>query len=172
MTPLEIEFIAQQSKVEIIPKIKMSQLNLIGGTIVEPLRPPRKSLVPLWMAQELSKRNLCQLVLPDWMSISNLTQALEQERMMPGLSPSLPFHYQEIAKALLSQPADDQLSQDMGSIRSLVYDIQTIRARKIRESIDALNEHVATMRNVSAVEINTVRPFLVEASQCLGDMGR
>jgi GINS complex subunit 2 len=65
-TPEELEFIAMDEIVSIVPKIKMDKIKCMQGTF-GPFLPPFRKEVPIWMALELRTRGLCQITPPEWM---------------------------------------------------------------------------------------------------------
>ena len=181
MNPVETEFLAHTlARIDIIPKVKLDSLKLQGAYFpLDPLRPPRKTTVPLWLARELVRRELCHLVVPEWMQIDNLQRCLDFERQNADSFSQLPEFYLELAQVVLSSTPSSQVDNSsnnnnsnsnggisvgvMQQIRSLIYDLQTIRSKKIRDGISQVNEHVLLMNNISQMEITAIRPFLTEA---------
>ncbi|KAH8501544.1 hypothetical protein H0E87_016367 [Populus deltoides] len=104
-SPGEIEFMAEDELVEIVPNLRMDSLNFICGDYV-PFHPQLAAQVPLWLAVALKKRGKCTIRPPQWMSIENLAQVLELERDSHAFQP-LPFHYLEISRLLFDHARED-----------------------------------------------------------------
>jgi len=105
-SPSEVEFVAEDEIVEIVPNIRMDALNMICGDF-GPFFPQIPTKVPLWLAVALKKRSKCTIRTPDWMTVDRLTQVLEAERESPREFQPLPFHYIEISKLLFDHARDD-----------------------------------------------------------------
>lgn len=80
MDPSEIEFLAEQQKISIIPKFtSLSILHLISGD-VGPFRAGLPVVVPIWIAINLRQRQKCRIVPPDWMNVEALLEKKEEEK--------------------------------------------------------------------------------------------
>ncbi|RUS14139.1 hypothetical protein BC938DRAFT_477519 [Jimgerdemannia flammicorona] len=112
-TPAEIEFLAENLVISIIPSYKMDPIHLLAVCLFPPdpkepqqiLRsnnssstpkpqgtygpffPPLKVDVPLWLALTLKKNQKCAIVPPEWMSIAPRRRDRRQL-----LRPPLPLH--------------------------------------------------------------------------------
>ncbi|XP_020594879.1 DNA replication complex GINS protein PSF2-like [Phalaenopsis equestris] len=64
----EVEFLAEDELVEIIPNIRMDALNMICGDF-GPFFPQISAKVPIWLAVALKKRGKCSVRPPEWMSV-------------------------------------------------------------------------------------------------------
>ncbi|CBI26496.3 hypothetical protein VitviT2T_024097 [Vitis vinifera] len=160
----EVEFLGEDEMVEIVPNMRMDPLNLICGDF-GPFRPQIATQVPLWLAVALKKRGKCTIRPPEWMSVDKLTQVLEAERNSLREFQPLPFHYVEIAR-LLSDHARDDIP-DVYMVRSLIEDIRNVRFHKVETGLETIHErtHAVKLKNLSAMEANIVRPFVVRALQ-------
>src|SRR4051794_21798706 len=98
-TPSEIEFLAEDDPIFIIPTFRTDSLLFLSGTY-GPFRPPAKTTVPLWLALLLRRHDKCTIVPPEWLSIESLKKNLEYEREDEGFSP-LPWRYMEVAQMIL-----------------------------------------------------------------------
>ncbi|WVZ08433.1 hypothetical protein V8G54_021779 [Vigna mungo] len=67
----ELEFIAEDEIVDIVPNLKMGPLNFICGDF-GPFTPQIVTQVPLWLAIALKKRGKCSIRPPQWMSVGEL----------------------------------------------------------------------------------------------------
>uniref|UniRef100_A0A5B7AEY6 DNA replication complex GINS protein PSF2 n=1 Tax=Davidia involucrata TaxID=16924 RepID=A0A5B7AEY6_DAVIN len=160
----ELEFLAEDEMVEIVPNMRMDPLNLICGDF-GPFRPQIATQVPMWLAVALKKRGKCTIRPPEWMSVEKLTQVLEAERDSERFFQPLPFHYVEISRLLFDHARDD--IPDVYMVRSLIEDIKDVRFHKIGTGLEIISErtHALKLKNLSAMEVNIVRPFVVRALQ-------
>jgi len=67
-TPSELELIASQHPIDIVPFIAMERTAFISGAY-GPLRPPHQAQVPLWMAVNLKQKKKCRIVGPAWLTV-------------------------------------------------------------------------------------------------------
>ncbi|OVA08737.1 GINS complex [Macleaya cordata] len=160
----EVEFLAEDEMVEIVPNISMDPLNLLCGNF-GPFRPQIATEVPMWLAMALKKRGKCTIRPPEWMSVGKLTQVLEAERDSPREFQPLPFHYVEISRLLFDHARED--IPDVYMVRSLIEDIRDVRFHKVESGLEtiAARTHAVKLKNLSAMEVNIVRPFFVRALQ-------
>ncbi|WOL06933.1 telomere repeat-binding protein 2 [Canna indica] len=155
----EVEFLAEDETIEIVPNIRMESLHMICGDF-GPFFPQIASKVPLWLAVALKKRGKCSIRAPEWMSVDKLTQVLEAERESPREFQPLPFHYIEISKLLFDQ-------YDSFHVKSLIEDIRDVRFHKVETGLETISgrTHAVKLKNLSAMEVNLVRPFMIRALQ-------
>ncbi|KAG8880219.1 DNA replication protein psf2 [Tulasnella sp. 331] len=66
-TPYELEFMAMEDVLEIVPLFSMDRIRLLTG-VFGPFRPPAKAKIPMWMAMDLKSRRKCHIVPPDWLT--------------------------------------------------------------------------------------------------------
>lgn len=159
----EVEFIAEDELVEIVPNMRMDPLNFICGDF-GPFLPQISVQVPLWLAVAMKKRGKCTIRPPQWMSVENLTKVLEDERDKEGTFQSLPFHYVEISRLLFDHARED--IPDLYTVRSLIEDIMNVRLHKVETSLEKFSGTSAVkIQNLSAMEVNIIRPFVGRALQ-------
>ncbi|KAK7256189.1 hypothetical protein RIF29_29627 [Crotalaria pallida] len=160
----ELEFIAEDEMVDIVPNLKMGPLNLISGDF-GPFTPQIVTKVPMWLAVALKKRGKCSICPPQWMSVEKLTHVLEAERDSQEMSEQLPFHYVEISRLLFEHARDN--IPDVYMVRSLIEDIKDVRFHKVETDLEAFNGRTIAVKikNLSAMEVNIVRPFIGRALQ-------
>ncbi|CAA7389695.1 unnamed protein product [Spirodela intermedia] len=163
-TAPEVEFLAEDEIVEIIPNVRMGALHMICGDF-GPFLPQIAVKVPLWLAVAMKKRGKCAIRPPGWLSVDNLTQVLEAERESPREFQALPFHYVEISRLLFDHARDD--IPDIYMVRSLIEDIKGVRFHKVETGLETISgrTHAVKLKNLSAMEVNIVRPFLVRTLQ-------
>ncbi|KAF9934245.1 DNA replication protein psf2 [Mortierella alpina] len=160
LTPLEIEFLAENELIEIAASIDTKQnLELLGGTL-PPLKPLQMNKVPLWMAISLKKKQKCNIVVPKWMTAESLQKSLKDEQEQEVFS-ALPYHYMETAQLLLENACDDIPSAD--AVRTLLKDLREARQSKARKGVEALGLTYIQMDNIGLMEINEIRPFFTKA---------
>ncbi|CDH58526.1 dna replication complex gins protein psf2 [Lichtheimia corymbifera JMRC:FSU:9682] len=158
-TPREIEFLAGNETITIIPTVKLPKLDFIQGTI-GPFQPPLKSTVPVWLALLMKRNNLCTVVPPEWLTVENLTSKLEDEQTEPEFS-QLPFRYMELSHMLLEVASTDIPNAEQ--VRRLLKDLRETRQAKTRLGIQSLDDESLMMNNMSLMEINEIRPLFIRA---------
>lgn len=160
----EMEFLAEDEMIEIVPNMRMEELNLISGDY-GPFLPRIATEVPLWLAVALKKRGKCSILPPKWLSVERLTQVLEAERDSPKEFQQLHFHYVEISRLLFDHARDD--IPDIYMVRSLIEDIRNVRFHKVESGLETISArtHAVKLKNLSAMEVNIVRPFVVRTLQ-------
>ncbi|KAI0353038.1 Psf2-domain-containing protein [Trametes cingulata] len=168
ITPPELELVASEQLVEIVPLVSMERTAFISGAY-GPLRPPTKCKVPLWMASNLKLKKKCHIVPPSWLNVDFLQERLLRETTDPSFS-EMPFRFAEIAKILLDVAPDDLQNPDR--IRSLLKDIREARQAKSREGLSKLDHNELMLPNLCAMEINEIRPFFVRGMAVLTQLTR
>ncbi|OAJ37879.1 hypothetical protein BDEG_21851 [Batrachochytrium dendrobatidis JEL423] len=129
------EFLAENEPIFILPKESMDKLCLATATY-GPFRPLFRTSVPLWLALAFKSKDKCTIVPPEWMDPTSLQDMMTQEKMHAEFS-ALPFHYIEIATALLESASDDIPHAEF--IRQVFCDLKEIRETKIRAGMGALD---------------------------------
>ncbi|KAJ3287837.1 DNA replication protein psf2 [Borealophlyctis nickersoniae] len=193
-TPEEIDFLAEVEDVTVLPLEPMEPLQLINGTY-GPFRPAIKLDVPLWLAVTLKKKQKCKIQPPEWMDTGEgpfflvgpprtsrlltysvyllhgknilaeeLQAKLDEETNKPEFS-SLPFHYMEIAHALLDCASDDIPNAE--TVRTLLRDLREKRQAKARQGLETLDTQYLQMDGLGLMEINEIRPFFTKAFDAL-----
>ncbi|KAL1449229.1 hypothetical protein WDU94_000451 [Cyamophila willieti] len=163
MDPAEIEFIAEDQMVEIIPKFNhLNLIHLISGD-VGPFRAGIPVKVPLWLAINLKQRQKCRMVMPEWMSLDTLSQIKEDEKGSRFFIKMPSEHYMEMSHMILDVGADDIANLDQ--VRTLIKDIWDLRISKLRSSIDTFVKSGgghATLNHLTRFEINSIRTILCD----------
>ncbi|KAJ1728052.1 DNA replication protein psf2 [Coemansia biformis] len=160
----ELEYRAQCERVAIVPLHRMERLELVTGT-VGPFRPPQKTSVPLWLAVMLKRSSRCRIVPPEWLSYEHLRARCREEDQPDSLFTRLPTHYLEVAHILLANAEDDLV--DSQGVRRLLQDLRETRQSKTRDGIKMLNPLQLQMDNLSAAEINEIRPLFARSFDML-----
>uniref|UniRef100_A0A023F1M9 DNA replication complex GINS protein PSF2 n=1 Tax=Triatoma infestans TaxID=30076 RepID=A0A023F1M9_TRIIF len=164
MDPAEIEFIAEQEKVSIIPKFTDQRIiHLISGDI-GPFRAGIPVVVPLWVAIHLRQRKKCTIVAPDWMDLELLEEKLEEEKNSRFFTKMPNDHYMGITHLIFEVAAQDIDNSER--IRTAIKDLWDLRVSKARSSADTFlkggGRH-AGIDYLTQMEICTLRPLLLDA---------
>ncbi|KAJ7930057.1 Psf2-domain-containing protein [Mycena leptocephala] len=156
---LRASLIACQQLVEIIPLISMERTAFIAGAY-GPLRPPHRTRIPIWMALNLKQKKKCHIVAPEWLTVEYLQDKITQETTQAEFT-KLPFRFAEISRVLL-----DGTRQ----LRTLLQDLREARQAKARAGLESLEHSTLGLSNLSAMEINEIRPFFIQAMAVLGQL--
>ncbi|KAL4897892.1 DNA replication complex GINS protein psf2 [Aspergillus ambiguus] len=107
ITPPEISFLAEMEMVTIVPRQRLEGLELLGGP-VEPLLPPRRASLPLWLALLLKRQRRANILPPSWLHPESLSLILEIETQhheyQHAFSPSMPLPGQPTYPNLSAPP--------------------------------------------------------------------
>ncbi|THV08303.1 Psf2-domain-containing protein [Dendrothele bispora CBS 962.96] len=167
-TPTELELIASQQLIEIIPLIAMEKTAFISGAY-GPLRPPHRAKVPIWMAVNLKLKKKCHIMAPYWLNTEFLQARLNEETTESGFS-RLPFRFSEVSKVLLDVAPDD--IPDADKLRYILKDLREARQAKSREGLANLDRGEFSLPNFCSMEINEVRPFFIRSMAILQQLYR
>ncbi|KAJ7068520.1 hypothetical protein C8F01DRAFT_1078961 [Mycena amicta] len=182
VTPPELELIATEVLVDIVPLIAMEKTAFISVCsrypaspwpdasskgAYGPLRPPQKASIPLWMAVTLKRKKKCHILAPEWLSIEYLQHKLVEETTEQEFT-KLPFHYAEISRVLLDVASDDLQNPD--KLRTLLQDLREARQAKARKGLENLEYSGIGLSNLTSMEINEIRPFFIQAMAILGQL--
>ncbi|VEU20961.1 DEKNAAC101906 [Brettanomyces naardenensis] len=160
-TTSEINFLAEQESITILPRYTFNGTRLIGPRLPN-LKALHRQQVPVWIALILKKQDRCNVVIPDWLSVSFLKQRYDEEVNQPNNFSELPWHWLPIAKMLLEKCSDDFIDATH-EVRSTLQDLREIRQLKARKGIKELNEVYLQLDGLSLMEINEIRPFIIES---------
>lgn len=160
----EMEFLAEEELVSIIPKFSKEKIEFLEGEY-GPFRPNFPIQVPLWLAIQFKKKNLCQIRPPDFMDLETLLKAKHDEANDETFKP-LPYHYRQIASLILENAASDVPKSEL--IRSTLLDIADIRNSKIKTGLKKIQGGLQMLKlnNISSSEMNEIRPLCLEALNC------
>lgn len=128
----------------------------------------RREQVPLWVALILKSQDKCNIVPPEWLNLIYLKDMYEQEKLNPLQFSSLPYNWLELSKILLAKASDD-VADLSHQLRSVIQDLREIRLIKIKNGLRELNEANMELTNLSLMEINEIRPFIL---QVMGKLGK
>lgn len=167
MDPSEIEFLAENEMMTIIPNFNYGKIFLVSGEI-GPFRAGMPLKVPLWLAVNLKSRQKCRLVAPDWLDVEKLQELKEAEVQNP-LFCKMPSEYYIIEAQMLLNVADGDIPRS-DALRTVIKDLWDKRLAKFRTSIDRFIKEGgmhAKVDNLTTMEINSVRPILPHALDLL-----
>ncbi|CAE6422527.1 unnamed protein product [Rhizoctonia solani] len=165
-TPQELEFIASEELVSIVPTISMERIRLMSG-VYGPFRPPARTKIPLWFAANLKLKRKCYIVPPEWLNVEWLQEKLREETTQDTFS-KMPFRYLEISKVLLDVAYEDITGSER--VRNLLKDIREARQAKLRVGLKDLDHLQLSFPNICAMEINELRPFFIKAMEIKGKL--
>lgn len=158
-TPGEINFLAESQTISVLPRFSFDAIQLIG-TKVPQMRAMRRVDIPVWLAFILKNQDKCNIVVPDWMKADNLKKLYDLEIENPTKFSKLPWHWLEISKKILEHASND-MDDPPQQVRSLIQDLREVRLIKARKGIKELNESHMRLDNLSLMEINELRPFVI-----------
>jgi GINS complex subunit 2 len=160
----EMEFLAEETPITILPMFSSPVLQLLEGEF-GPFRPQLPLAVPLWLAIQLKKAKKCQIKTPNWLEVENLEFHLDREKRDPVQLAAIHFHFDEIARLLLHYARED-LNQPQ-RIEELLGDIRDIRQAKVRSSLQQVHFHsrVLALGEIGAMEVNALRDSVAHAMQ-------
>lgn len=160
LVPSELMFLAENHPVTIIPKATMKKLGLVGDDL-PPLRANRRVQIPLWLALLLKLRDKCRIVPPEWLNYEYLKNAYDDEKANPKqFTSKLPDNWMEISKIILARAPDD-VGDSVTAIKQVLQDLREIRLLKVNNGLRELNESNFTLTGLSMMEVNEMRPFVV-----------
>ncbi|GAM23445.1 hypothetical protein SAMD00019534_066200 [Acytostelium subglobosum LB1] len=165
-TPFQIEFLAEDEPITIIPNFKNEELHFMSGTY-GPFVPSIQLKVPLWLAITLKKKKKCRIIYPTWLNKDYLDNVFKEENENAMRFEHLPKHYIEIATMLLAVAPDDATTHNGGAneIRGIIEDLINRRQSKLSETIISVlsasdNIGPILINNITMMEINRIRPSL------------
>ncbi|OBT63028.1 hypothetical protein VE03_08161 [Pseudogymnoascus sp. 23342-1-I1] len=128
LTPAETAFLCENEPITVIPRQRMQSIELLSGPTPQ-LNPPRPTTLPLWLALLLHRQNRATLVPPPWLTAAGLETILAAELASEEFCDMLPFHWVEIAQALVSGGC---LGGEEAVVGRLVRGVREVRGGKVR----------------------------------------
>lgn len=158
----QIEFLSEDMLVTIVPLFSYASKYQLASVTCGPFRPNVAARVPLWLAKQLKKKNMCKIQPPDWLDATELGGVLERERADTSSFQPLPYHFIELATQILEVAQDDVAEASI--VRELVESIWEARHLKLMATMGGIAEAPAVMlTNLSGLETNAIRAFLASA---------
>jgi len=165
--PCELEFIAENENIRIVPNFSLKEFVLIGGSI-GPFNAGLPIKVPVWLAINLRQRSKCRILIPDWMDVTTLQRIKDDEIEQETFTKMPSEHYMILGKILFETCPGEIPNSD--ELRNLLKDIWDIRTSKFKKSIAAFLDSGlchAKLNNLTQMEISSVRPFFPHALEQL-----
>ncbi|EEB12977.1 DNA replication complex GINS protein PSF2, putative [Pediculus humanus corporis] len=165
MEPAEIEFLAEEKYITIIPRFHCRKTYFITGEL-GPFRAGIPLKVPLWLARDLKRRQKCHVLTPEWLDLENLSQ-LNADEVNSVKFIKLPSENYFIgAKIILGFGVD----VNFFSLMTAVKDLWDKRKSKLEDAAEMFlgigMDHVVAPK-ITTAEINIVRPLLPELTDFL-----
>ncbi|SSD58429.1 related to DNA replication complex GINS protein PSF2 [Saccharomycodes ludwigii] len=185
--PQEIQFIVENEPIKILPRITTRQRKQYrqgsnydpDSKNSHPIKPWRlittndynvnnmiamkSTELPLWMAVLLKEQKKCNIIAPNWITVSNLDKYIDFELKNPMKFSSLPWNWLVIACILFTKAPDD-LTDPIHLLKSRCQDLREIRLAKVQNGLAILNESHLQLDNLSLMEINEIRPYATKIS--------
>jgi GINS complex subunit 2 len=160
LDPEELEFLAEDTMVTIIPSVKYPVLYMLTGDI-GPMEPSIPVEVPLWLAVHMRQRKQCRLVLPDWLSVEALAEQKDREFKSKVFEAVPSESYVEISQLIVEHFAEE--IPESNNIRLLIKDILDQRLAKLRTSVDAFmkrSDPMGKVDHITQIELCSLRNLL------------
>eukprot|EP01132_Coremiostelium_polycephalum_P003688 gene3688-4593_t len=164
LSPNQIEFLAEDVTISIIPNFKLDSLHFLSGEY-GPFEPSFPVDVPLWLALTLKKKKKCKIEIPYWMSLEYLNNQYDKENNLVTEFVDLPEFFIEISTMLLTVAPED--IKNVNEVRNKLEDIFNRRQSKINDTIVKtlkLQPNLLStleLNNLSMMEINRIRGSLI-----------
>ncbi|KAL0270669.1 UNVERIFIED_CONTAM: hypothetical protein PYX00_008004 [Menopon gallinae] len=141
MDPAEVEFLAENEMVTIIPNFNYSKIFFIVDE-VGPFRAGMPLRVPIWLAINLKSRQKCRIIPPDWMDLEKLEE-LKEEEIRSDYFCKVPSEYYIVITQLLLNVADGDIPRSE-ALRTIIKDIWDKRQGEITD----FRRHVHKVRPI------------------------
>lgn len=174
-SPEEIQFIVENEPITIFPRFT-TRANIRGNRgkavqtrwkLVTADDKPLNNLVAiqttevaLWVALLLKQQGKCSIVAPAWLRLSQLQKFIDYELKHTERFSDLPWNWLVVAQLLFLKAGDD-LHDPVHLLRGKIQDLREIRLGKIGQGLKHLNESHLQLDNLSLLEINELRPFVL-----------
>lgn len=186
-SPEEIQFLVEEEMVKIFPRITTRQRqrkNGAGRNEVEDIQfrmvtteddalnqmvAMRSTKVKLWIALLLKQQSKCSIVAPAWLTVKELNRKIQFEKSATDRFSDLPWNWLVMANLLFARAADD-FHDPVHELRSKIQDLREIRQTKVLRGLKQLNASHLQLDNLSLLEINELRPFIVRTMDKLRDV--
>ena len=175
-SPEEIQFIVENEPIRIFPRITTrqsvrsrhrDQITQAKCTLitsddhnVNQMVAMQSTELPLWLALLLKQQNKCSIVAPRWLTLQSLDHSISFEKKNSDRFSSLPWNWLVLAQLLFGKAPDD-FHDPVHELRSRIQDLREVRQLKVLRGLRELNESHLQLDNLSLLEINELRPFIV-----------
>ncbi|KAL9652670.1 hypothetical protein ABK040_003973 [Willaertia magna] len=163
----ELEFIAEETPIRINPLRNLERVKLLTCT-VGPALANQEITVPLWVALHLKRLKQCKIIIPEWLTISNLEDISARSSQTSDLIP-VPPNFIEISYTLMKYARDDftEIPEDILSLLKTIEDKRRdnladglVGGLMGSEASDYLPGYM--FKNLTAMEINRIRKATCE----------
>ncbi|KAL3239640.1 DNA replication protein PSF2 [Nakaseomyces bracarensis] len=186
-SPEEIQFLVEDEMIKIFPRITTRQRRRKignGHSDIEDVQfrmvtteddalnqmvAMRSTEVKLWIALLLKQQSKCSIVAPSWLTVKELNRKIQYEKTATDRFSDLPWNWIVVANLLFSRAADD-FHDPVHELRSKIQDLREIRQTKVLRGLKQLNASHLQLDNLSLLEINELRPFIVRTMDKLRDV--
>ena len=144
-TGAELEFLAEDSPVDIKPSFSSELIPLLGGNAVGPFRPPLSAKVPLWMAVQIKKARTGEIVCPEWLTVPYLDDWLLREQNSDQFCEPPCDHFIEVARVLITYARED-LGADIVLVEDRLRSVCEHRQAKIERGFQSLSDASDSIR--------------------------
>ncbi|EDO15437.1 hypothetical protein Kpol_1027p11 [Vanderwaltozyma polyspora DSM 70294] len=178
-SPEEIQFIVENEPIKIFPRITTRQLarGRVGSVSdksssnqwrlittdannLNNMVAMQSTEVTLWLALLLKQQNKCSIIAPKWLTIKELDKSIQYEKKYLDRFSSIPWNWLVLCQLLFKRASDD-FHDPVHELRSRIQDLREIRQLKVLKGLKHLNNSHLQLDNISILEINELRPFIV-----------
>ncbi|GAV56355.1 hypothetical protein ZYGR_0BB01320 [Zygosaccharomyces rouxii] len=178
-SPEEIQFIVENEPIRIFPRVTTRRTKRplpMGGGGNESVRwklittddhnvnnmvAMQSTEVTLWLALLLKQQSKCSIVAPSWLTLKELDRSIQYEKTHADRFCPVPWNWLVLAQVLFKR-APEHFHDPVHELRAKVQDLREIRQLKVLRGLRHLNESHLQLDNLSLLEINELRPFIVD----------
>lgn len=129
----------------------------------------RSSEVALWLALLLKQQNKCSIIAPSWLTLQSLDRSIQFEKTHPDRFSTMPWNWLVLAQLLFKRAPDD-FHDPVHDLRGRIQDLREIRQLKVLKGLRHLNESHLQLDNLSLLEVNELRPFVLDTMDKLREI--
>lgn len=175
-SPEEIQFIVENEPIKIFPRITTRQnirskdagqrqnvrcqLLTTNDHNINSMIAMQSIEVALWLALLLKQQNKCSIVAPQWLTLQELESRIQYEKKNTDRFSAMPWNWLVLAQLLFKRAPDD-FHDPVHALRGKIQDLREIRQVKVLKGLRHLNESHLQLDDLSLLEINELRPFIV-----------
>lgn len=184
-SPEEVQFIVENEPIRIFPRITTRRNKRLAGTLqgdsarwklittndhnINNMVAMQSTEVTLWLALLLKQQNKCSIVAPSWLTLKELERSIQFEKKHPDRFSPVPWNWLVLAQVLFKR-APEHFHDPVHELRAKVQDLREIRQLKVLQGLRHLNESHLQLDNLSLIEINELRPFIVDVMDRLREL--
>jgi len=168
LTPVDCQFIAENSMISIVPKFTTREPIQLISVDIPALRPTKSVNVPLWTALMLKRQRKCRIEKPGWMDTEAIEKIKEAELNSAYFEKPPHDHYQEVSNLLFKHASDD--IEDADSIRTAIKDLWDTRTGKLLTTLKMFMNQQEQNPDPQADDKNAFTGRIKEKQQMYGDI--